>query len=468
MLSDTIKQKLQNLFSEESLKIISKLETLALDSGKGLGDLEQCLEKSLHALAQPLLESIVQAKSDQMPLTCQKCKKDVFREAKNKVRSPTTCFGKISYRRDYAWCDQCQEWLYPLDQALGLDKNNSYSPLMSERAALLVLKMPSAQAEEVSARVLGAPWSRSSLHREAIRQGERAQKIIRQDANLTQTLPGVKALSDRSQSSQSAPFTLVIQVDAFHIRERDDWGLTEKKQKKGEPISRWHWTYVGTCYRLDHASKSESGRPLISQRGYVATREGLESFERQLYACALQQGLEHAKRVLVLGDGAAWIWKIAQDRYSFAVHRLDLWHLKEHLWDLAHAIHGVGSVQAKEFVAPLIRHIEKQKNGVLQTIEKLEDLRAYWKEKIEPIEKEINYLKTHQTRMDYPQAKKREEPMGSGVIESTCKQYQCRFKRPGQFWSTTGDEALLSLETLYRNGQWKRLFPHASTTALAY
>ena len=62
--------------------------------------------------------------------------------------------------------------------------------------------------------------------------------------------------------------------------------------------------------------------------------------------------------------------------------------------------------------------------------------------------------------MDYTTARKRKEPSGSGAIEATCRQYQCRFKRPGQFWSTYGDEALFALETFWRNGQWKRLFPH--------
>ena len=51
------------------------------------------------------------------------------------------------------------------------------------------------------------------------------------------------------------------------------------------------------------------------------------------------------------------------------------------------------------------------------------------------MEREINYFTEHRQRMDYDVARQRGEPMGSGAIESTCRQYQCRFKRPGQFWS---------------------------------
>jgi hypothetical protein len=53
------------------------------------------------------------------------------------------------------------------------------------------------------------------------------------------------------------------------------------------------------------------------------------------------------------------------------------------------------------------------------------------------------------------------QPLGSGAIESTCRQYQCRFKRTGQFWTTAGDEALMCLETFWRNGRWHELYPHA-------
>src|SRR5207253_7261252 len=51
---------------------------------------------------------------------------------------------------------------------------------------------------------------------------------------------------------QEKPFTLVIQIDAWNIRERDYWKQTEAKRKRGEDFSRWHWVYTATCFRLDH------------------------------------------------------------------------------------------------------------------------------------------------------------------------------------------------------------------------
>ena len=69
--------------------------------------------------------------------------------------------------------------------------------------------------------------------------------------------------------------------------------------------------------------------------------------------------------------------------------------------------------------------------------------------------------------MKYKDGRRRNEPVGSGAIESTCHQLQCRMKRCGQFWSTAGDEALLCLEMFWRNDRWHLLFPHAILTNVA-
>jgi hypothetical protein len=71
--------------------------------------------------------------------------------------------------------------------------------------------------------------------------------------------------------------------------------------------------------------------------------------------------------------------------------------------------------------------------------------------------------KGHSRDISCRAGRRRGEPIGSGPVEATCRQTQCRFKRPGQFWSQAGDEALMYLEMFWRNGRWHRLFPHASS-----
>jgi hypothetical protein len=78
----------------------------------------------------------------------------------------------------------------------------------------------------------------------------------------------------------------------------------------------------------------------------------------------------------------------------------------------------------------------------------------------EVVEREVYYFHEHPDRMDDRAGRRRGEPIGSGAIESTCRQAQCPFKRPGQYWSQRGDESWLCLETFWRNGRWHLLFPH--------
>ena len=83
------------------------------------------------------------------------------------------------------------------------------------------------------------------------------------------------------------------------------------------------------------------------------------------------------------------------------------------------------------------------------------------------MQKELNCLHSHRVRMDYGTAQQKGQPLGSGAMESTCRQFQTRFKRTGQFWTQPGDEALMCLETFRRNERWELLFPHAKPEDLS-
>jgi len=145
---------------------------------------------------------------------------------------------------------------------------------------------------------------------------------------------------------------------------------------------------------------------------------------------------------------------------------VDLYHVKEHLWELANELFGQGTDKAKEWVAPYLSWLQRRKDGVLDVIEGLQGLRStldrFTASQREALEREIGYFDTHKNRMDYKTGKALGQPVGSGAVESTCNQYQRRFKLPGQFWSLEGDEAFLALATLHRNGRWNQLFPHDS------
>jgi hypothetical protein len=330
------------------------------------------------------------------------------------------------------------------------------------------IRSPYAQAAQDAQRLTGLSPSPSFLHREAQRQGKRAIQIRQRDIARSHTPEGVVELSARSQTAGLGPFTLIIEIDAWNIRERDDFGRTHKLRRQGKEPERWHWVFTATIFRLDQRGQTQSGRRIISQRGYVATREGLAAFTQQLYAEALLRGLLNAQEVLIIADGAIWIWNLADDRFKDAKQRVDLFHVKEHLHELARTLHGQGTPEARQWLKPLLGFLDRRKDGALDVLRHLEQLRLSPKPltatQQKALDVEIGYFTTHQKRMDYKQAKANGEPVGSGVVESTARQYQTRFKCTGQYWTLEGDEALLALATLYRNERWHLLFPHAPQT----
>jgi hypothetical protein len=338
---------------------------------------------------------------------------------------------------------------------LGLAETAGYSPRVQEMAALLASKMPVSEASAVLEHLTGVKLPPATLDREARRQGERARQVRRQEDERACQVP---------QATQPEmvlePYQMIIQLDAWNIRERDEWGKTEALRKLGREPERWHWVYTGTCFRLDHRGKTAGGRPIISERGFVATREGIDGLREQLHAEALRRGLGQAAGVLVVGDGAVWIWRLADDRFPEARQRLDFYHAVQHLAAVGRALFGDDQAKLKGWLRPLAHQLKHQ--SAVKVVGKLEEILAQLPvgEAAEAVEKEVNYFHEHQGRMDYQAAKRRGEPIGSGAIESTCRQTQCRFKRPGQYWSRRGDEALLCLETFWRNGRWHLLFPH--------
>jgi len=434
-----------------------------LDGKSDMGLLEKAVDQATIECRRQALQTLVQETATHQSLVCPRCARNLNVEAYGRARSVNSGVGPVRFLRDYGFCVKCGEHAYPADVTLGLLPRATGSPRVQEMCALHGLRGPTGQHAEDLRRMIGLKRDPSTIHREARRQGERAQGLRDADSALTQTLEGVAQLAAQAAIPLS-PHTLVIQVDAWNIRERDNWGLTEVLLKKGEELNRWHWVYTGTVFRLDQRGSTAAGRPIIAERGFVATRLGLDAFRQQLYAEALQRGLLQAEHVLVVADGAIWIWNLVEDRFKDACQRVDLYHVKGHLWALANELFGSGTAEAKAWVTPLLNALVRRNDGALDVIHGLEGLRSTMDRLTTPqraaLDREIGYFNQHKNRMDYKKGKQLGQPVGSGAIESTCSQYQRRLKLTGQFWSLEGDEAFLALSTLHRNGRWHLLFPH--------
>jgi hypothetical protein len=453
----------------------ARLQIIQQHPEQNLGHLEEQIARSAKEPLRLLAERAAQAKANATPCQCRPCQRPLTHQ-KFLSRTVDSRFGSLVLWRRYGGCARGEEWHFPADYALGLGRQAPASPYLQEISALLVSKMPPEQAVLVAER-LGLDLTRCTLHREAHRQGLKAQARRAQTLAQLDTWEGIQTLARPTEGRAAPPFTLVIEIDAWNIRERDDWGKTQALRQAGQDPKRWHWVYLATVFRLDHRGQTAGQRAVITQRGYVATRLGIEALMSQLYREAIARGLGQARQVLVIADGAVWIWNAVKDRFPDARQQLDLFHAEEHLWTVAHDLYGRGTPEARAWVTPLLQQVrDDQTTGVMATLAELKPRLLQAQQ--EKLQTQIEYFKHNEHRMKYQQViaareacqagtatveqiKLANQPLGSGAIESTCRQYQCRFKRTGQFWTTAGDEALMCLETFWRNNRWHELYPHA-------
>jgi len=441
-------------------RLADRLEQDVIDfvgaSEENLGDLELQLEQQSRELLRVAAEKAAQKKAQATPPRCPVCQQPLSQLSGEHQRSFECKFGTITIRRTRGYCKRCRKWRFPADAALGLEDTAGYSPRVQEMAALLATKMPVSEASAVLENLTGVKLPRATLDREARRQGQRARQVRRRcdEQASVANQPTVQP------ELVLEPYQMIIQIDTWDIRERDQWGETKHLRQTGQEPQRWHWVYTGTCFRLNQRGRTAGGRPLISERGFVATREGIDALREQLHAEALRRGLGQAAGALVIADGAAWIWRLADDRFKDAHQRLDFYHAVQHLAAVGRALFGEDKDKLKAWLRPLARQLKNQSS--VKVVNRLEEILSQLPagEMAEAVQKEVNYFREHAERMDYKAGRKRGEPIGSGAVESTCRQAQCRFKRPGQFWTQKGDEALLCLETFWRNGRWHLLFPH--------
>jgi hypothetical protein len=454
-LAQAAPEPLTVLAARAGCALEQSIHRCAGDDDQNLGHLEVQAAHDVQELLRAAVERGAQAKADGAPPLCPVCQQKLTRLSANHPRSVQTRYGAITVQRTRGYCKRCGKWRVPADTALGLEQSAGHSPAVQEMAALLASKMPVEEASAVFEHLTGLKMPRATLDRQARRQGERAQ-ALRTELDR----PGATAQGQLELTLE--PYQMILQMDAWNIRERDAWGQSAALRRQGEEPPRWHWVYTGTVFRLDHRGQTATGRPVISERGFVATRQGIDALREQLHAEAMRRGLGQAAGALIIADGAAWIWRLADDRFPEARQRLDYYHAFQHLASVGRALFGQDKENYRHWLKPLVRQLKNQ--SAIKVIHQLEEALAQMPagEPAQTVAKEVAYFQEHQSRMDYRAGRRAGEPIGSGPVEATCRQTQCRFKRPGQFWSQRGDEALLCLEIFWRNKRWHLLFPHTA------
>jgi hypothetical protein len=197
---------------------------------------------------------------------------------------------------------------------------------------------------------------------------------------------------------------------------------------------------------------NQAGRPVRDEDSttYTAAIETAEEFGLRLYTEAWRRGWSRAKKKVVLGDGAIWIWNLADQHFPGAIQIVDLFHARQHLWELSAKLFPGDEPARKRWTLRAIDRLDKGKIENLVTI--LRELQPANAELIKIVVNEADYFERNAERMRYPAFRRQSLFVGSGVVEAGCKTViGSRLKRSGMFWTVRGANAVIALRCSYLN-----------------
>jgi hypothetical protein len=187
-------------------------------------------------------------------------------------------------------------------------------------------------------------------------------------------------------------------------------------------------------------------------RSTIATMERAEKFGELLYLEASRRGVAKAAELVFVADGAAWIWNLAAHHFPHAVEIVDWYHATQHLWQIANAWYGDDLRKARSWVKRNKARLAA--DGVDRVISSIKQ----WKPTDEDGQKvkreNLHYFTTNANRMLYATYEELGYRIGSGSVESACKQYgEGRLKQAGMRWKKPGIEAVAHLRSAVLNGR---------------
>ena len=334
-------------------------------------------------------------------------------------------------------------WGCPLLEAWGVGPHQEFTPAARRRLAFTV----SASGTYAEAAELAAEWgvavADATLHALVQKAGARAE---------AQTLRRLATPAPEREPERAPSELAVLMIDGCQLRYRGPgWGRVRPQ----EPRVEWHELKLGVFYREEQSGQTAGGRGLLSDKRIVSWRGEAGELGRRLHWEAQADGLGRALRVRTVNDGAPWIWHLVGDRWPQAEPVLDFYHASQHLHALGAALHGEGTAAASAWVAPCRRRLRR--GNAAKLLQELQGLAPPAGEAGAVVRREQNYFGQHAARVNYRELS-RHGPIGSGAVESACRQRQCRFKRAGQFWTDAGLQHLCALQEARRNDHWAELW----------
>lgn len=363
------------------------------------------------------------------------------RYAGRRSKTFRTALGEMTLERAYYHCAGCRSGFCPRDLTLGM-KDSSLSPAVTRMVGLAAAMVSFQEADELMRDLAGVPVGAKQAERTA----EALGCEIAQDEQ-TRVEP----------SSPCAP-TMYLGMDGTGVPMRAA-EVEGRQGKQPDGSSKTREVKLVTVWSAER--RDQEGTP-VRDTGSVTYSAAIESaascdtdavpsdFAQRVEREAIRRGFDRATRRVVLGDGAPWIWNLADEFFPGAIQIVDRFHAKEYLSKVAKAIYGAGT--------DLAAHWAKQRHDDLDE-GKLEAVLAALRPHTattEEARKCVDYITRNRRRMRYPEFRARGLCTSTGVVEAGCKvAIGTRLKRAGMHWTVAGADAIIALRCCKLSGRFE-------------
>ena len=366
------------------------------------------------------------------------------------LRSKTilTVLGPVEVRRPYYLCIACGHGQYPVDTELRIAGLES-SPGVRRMEAVVGSEMPFTPAREPMKVLAGLDVPAKAIERAAEAIG--ADIALRDQQEIERAKQLVLPLVPKQDIPKMYVLMDGVQVPVVAAETEGRASRTEGQRARTRECK------LGSVFT--QATVDPEGWPVRDPgtTTYVGAIETAAAFGYRLYTEAWRRGWEWATLKVVIGDGAVWIWNLADQHFPGAIQIVDLYHARQHLWEIAALLHPQDSAAKKLWMNPMKDLLDAGNIESLVTL--LGEIAAAHADApalAQEILNQAEYFTTNADRMRYPQFREKGLFVGSGVVEAGCKSVVgSRLKRSGMFWTVRGANAIIALRCCRFNGRFE-------------
>jgi hypothetical protein len=366
-----------------------------------------------------------------------------YRELRSKP--VLTAVGKVKVSRPYFLCPHCHAGQFPADTELDI-VNTEFSPGVRRMQAVVGQEVPFDHGRQQMKLLADLEVTTKAVERTAEAIGEdiaaREQQEIQRAVQLD--LPMIVG--------EPIPI-LYVQMDGTGVPVVKKETVGRQGKTDGQP-AHTREAKLGCVFTQTTWDKEGYAIRNTDSTTYVGAIETAEEFGKRLYLEAWKRGWSRAATKVVIGDGAEWIWNLADQHFPGAIQIVDLYHARQHLWTLARKLYPNQEAEQRRWM--MVHQDMLDEGRIADLVQSLRSIDTATPEVAEKIRTEAAYLENNAKRMRYPEFRRQHLFVGSGVIEAGCKTViGLRLKQSGMFWTVRAANAILTLRCSHFNGRFE-------------